>query len=243
MVNDTLRIASERVPYHSSRREPVQPTMSSWELAAYCLMEIEHFRLGEPYTDEFGFELLCRATIQGDQEARVWMQRCYSGIVLGWLYHHPCTTAACRLESEANYVAQSFERFWQATALSQNVEFTTLAAALQYLRACLNGAILNTLRMYALSRELLLPEVGEPRKSHVEETTENSEVWEILQTMLPDEREKRLAYLSFHCGLKPREIMRFCPREFSDLQEIYHLRRSMMERVLCNDDQLRWRLS
>ena len=135
MVNETLRIASERALYHFPRREPVQSTMSSWELAAYCLMEIEHYRLGEPYTDEFGFELLCRATIQGDQEARVWMQRCYSGIVLGWLYHHPCTTAACRLESEANYVAQSFERFWQATALSQNVEFTTLAAALQSTRS------------------------------------------------------------------------------------------------------------
>ncbi len=243
MVNDTLRIASERAPYHSSRREPVQPTMSSWELAAHCLMEIEHFRLGEPYTDEFGFTLLCRATLQGDQEARVWIQRCYSATVLGWLYRHPCSTAACRLESEANYVARAFERFWEATALTQNVECTTLAAALQYLRACLNGAILNTLRISARSRAWLLPEVGEPREPHVEETTENSEVWEILQTMLPDEREKRLAYLSFQCGLKPREIMRFCPREFSDLQEIYHLRCSIMERVLCNDDQLRWRLS
>jgi hypothetical protein len=243
MVNDPSRIASERAPYHSPRRDPVQPTMSSWELAAHCLMEIEHHRLVEPYTDEFGFELLCRATIQGDQEARVWMQRCYGGMVLDWLYCHPCSTAACRLESEANFVARAFERFWVATALTQNVEFTTLAAALQYLRACLNGAILNTLRIYALSRELLLPEAGEPRKPHVEETTESSEVWEILQTMLPDEREKRLAYLSFHCGLGPREIMRFCPREFSDLHEIYHLRRSIMEQVLCNDDQLRWRLS
>jgi len=105
-------------------------------------MEIEHFRLGEPYTDEFGFELLCRATIQGDQEARIWMQRCYTATVLGWLYRHPCSTAACRLESEANYVARAFERFWEATVLTQNVEFTTLAAALQYLWACLNGAIL-----------------------------------------------------------------------------------------------------
>ncbi len=239
MVNDPLRIASERAPYHSPLTEPVQSTISSWELAAYCLMEIEHYHLAEPYTDEFGFELLCRATIQGDQEARVWMQRCYGGMVLGWLYRHPCSTAACRLESEANYVARAFERFWEATVLTQNVEFTTLAAALQYLQACLNGAILNTLRISALSRELLLPEPGEPREQHVEETTERSEVWEILQTMLPDEREKRLAYLSFHCGLKPREIMRFCPWEFSDLHEIYHLRRSIMERVLCNDDQLR----
>ena len=213
--------------------------MSTWELAEHCLMEIEHNRLGEPCTDELGFELFCRATIQGDQEARVWMQRCYSGMVLDWLYCHPGRTAACRLESEANFVARAFKRFWEATAVAHNMEFTMLAAALQYLRACLNGAILNTLRNYALSRELLLPEAGEPRKPQVEETTDSSEMWEILQTMLPDEREKRLAYLSFNCGLKPREIMRLCPQEFSDLHEIYHLRRSIMERVQCNADQLR----
>src|SRR5438067_11280122 len=91
-------------------------------------------------------------TAVGDQEAQVWMQRCYGGMVLDWLYRHPCRTAACRLESEANFVAQAFERFWQATALTQNVEFTKLAAALQYLQACLNGAILNTLRISAQSR-------------------------------------------------------------------------------------------
>ena len=51
MVDDPSRIASERAPYHSPRSEPVQSTMSSWELAAHCLMEIEHYRLGEPYTD------------------------------------------------------------------------------------------------------------------------------------------------------------------------------------------------
>jgi hypothetical protein len=232
MVNDLLRIASER--------ETVQPAMSSWELAAHCLMEIEHIRLGEPYTDEFGFELLCRATIQGDQEAKIWMQRCYGGMVLGWLYQHTCSTTVCHLESEANYVVRTFESFWQDTALTHNVKFTTLAAALQYLQACLNGAILNTLRIYAPSREVRLPEAGEPQ---VKETTGSSEVWKLLQTILPDEREKRLAYLSFHCGLQPREIMRFCPGEFSDLHEIYHLRRSIMERVQCNADQLHWRLS
>ena len=242
MVDDPLRIASDRAPYHSPRREPVQLSMSSWELAAQCLMEIEHYRLREPYTDDFGFELLCRATMQGDQEAQVWMQRCYGGMVLGWLYHHPCSTTACHLESEANYVARAFECFWEATALTQNMEFTTLAAALKYLRVCLNGAILNTLRANALPREIPLLDPGEEGEPHMEDTSDSSELWEMLRSMLSDQREQRLAYLFFHCGLKPREIVRFCPQEFRDIHEIYRLRRSMMERLLRNAEQLRWRL-
>ena len=61
--------------------------------------------------------------------------------------------------------------------------------------------------------------------------------------MLPGEREQRLAYLLYHCGLKPREIVRFCPQEWSDVKEVYRMRRNIMERLLHHADQLRWRLS
>jgi hypothetical protein len=153
----------------------------------------------------------------------------------GWLHHHPSREAASRLESEENYVAQAFERFWQATTLTQQVEFRTLAAALQYLRASLNGAILDTLRAYSWPREVSLPQPGEPK---VADKTDGSEVWEILKVLLPNGHEHRVAYLLFHCGLGPREIVRFCPQEFRDIREIYRVRRNIMERLLRKTDQL-----
>src|SRR5262249_19369319 len=147
--------------------------------------------------------------------------------------------AACRLESEENYVAQTFERFWQATSLTRQLAFNTLAAALQYLRLSLNAAIVDTLRSYARSREVPLPEPGDAGEPYAEDVISGAEVWEILQRMLPDKREQRLAYLFYHCGLKAREIVRFCPREFSDVREIYRMRRCIVERILRNADQFR----
>jgi hypothetical protein len=226
-----------------SRREIACDALNVSQLAVQCLSEIYHYRRGESYTDAYGVELLRRATVLGDQEAWTCMQYCLSEMVHGWLRRHPSREVACRLESEENYVAQAFERFWQATTLTQRVEFSTLAAALQYLRASLNGAILDTLRAYARPREISLPEPGEPGEPQVEDTTDSSEIWEILQTMLPNEREQRLAYLLFHCGLKPREIVRFCPQEWSDVQEIYRLRRNIVERLLRHADSLRWQLN
>ena len=88
----------------------------------------------------------------------------------------------------------------------------------------------------------MLPEAGEAGELKTQDTTDNSEVWEALQTMLADEYEKRLTYLLFYCGLKPREIIRFCPQEWNDIREIYRIRRNIMERLLHNADQLRWRL-
>jgi DNA-directed RNA polymerase specialized sigma24 family protein len=212
-------------------------------LAAQCLRELGNYRRGEPCTDTYGLELLRRATIQDNQEAWAWVQHCFGGMVRGWLRRHPKREVACRLESEENYVAQTFERFWQATAFNQRVEFSTLAAALQYLRASLHGTILDMLRAHARPGEVLLLEPAEPGVPLVEDNTDNGEVWESLHMLLSNPREKRVAFLLFHCGLGPREIIRFCPQEWSDIQEIYCLRRAIMERVLRNADRLRWRLS
>ena len=70
-----------------------------------------------------------------------------------------------------------------------------------------------------------------------------SELWDILKGLFSNPREQRLAYLLFHCGLGPREIVQICSPEWSCVQEIYALRRSIMERVLRHVEFLRWRLS
>src|SRR5215469_16244427 len=150
-------VPKENTPEESS---PVSLQLSSLsselslpELAAHCLAEIDNYRRGEPYTERYGLELLHRANMQSDQEAWAWVQYCFGGMVQSWVRRHPQRAVACRLESEEHYIAQAFERFWQETALTRRVEFSRLSAALQYLRACLNGAILDTLRASTRLRE------------------------------------------------------------------------------------------
>lgn len=215
--------------------------LSISELVGQCQQEMQAYRCGESSNGAYGLELLHRAIMQGDQAAWEGVQQCLGEMVRGWLRCHASRAAACRLESEENYVALAFERFWQATA-RQQVAFETFAGALAYLRACLNGAILDTLRAYSRPKEVPLLEAEESAEPYGEDQTDSSEVWQVLQTMLPDGREQRLTYLLYHCGLKPREVVRFCPQEWSDIQEVYRLRRNIMDRLLRNADQLRWRL-
>src|SRR5438067_3681712 len=166
-------IPAERLSPVSLLSNPPCCGMSLPVLAAQCLRELDNYRRGEPCTDAYGLELLHRATMEGDQEAWSWVQHCFSGLVRGWLRRHPKREVACRLESEENYIAQAFERFWQAIAYIQRVKFSTLAAALQYLRASLNGAILDMLRAYARPREVSRSVPGEPCEPLVEDSTEN----------------------------------------------------------------------
>jgi hypothetical protein len=149
---------------------------------------------------------------------------------------------ACYLDTEEHYVALAFVRCWQST-IAEQLEFGQLSGVLHYLRACLNGGILDTLRAYSRLKEVSLQEPEEPGKHRGEESTDSSEIWETLKNMLSNPREQQLAYLLFHCGLRPREIVHCCPQEWSDVHEVYGLRRTIMERVLRNAGLLRLRLS
>lgn len=216
--------------------------MSVSALADRCMSEIDNYRRGEPFNDQYGVELFRRALTQRDSLAWEIMQQRFTEMMLNWMRNHPMRKAACRIDSEENYVAQGFTRFWKATVGNQEIEFRTLGAVLRYLRASLHGAILDTLRTYSRSQETQLPESGEPGEPLAEDQDDNRELWEVIQGLIPNEREQRVAYLIFHCGLKPREIVHFCPEEFSEAQEIYRLRRNIVDRLLRNADYIRWRL-
>nr|BBH94698.1 hypothetical protein KTA_28970 [Thermogemmatispora argillosa] len=208
---------------------------------AEAMSEREAERRNE--AERSGLEIFQRAIMGGDQQAWALLQSQFSELVRAWMRRHPKREIAMRLDSEENYIAQAFERFWQATACKQDLQFTSLAAALSYLRASLNGAIMDTLRMYARPREAYLSEPGYEGASASEDRDEDGELWEALKSLLPQQRERYLAYLLFYCGLKPREVVRYCSGEFHSVQEVYRLRRNIIERLARNIDQLLWKLS
>jgi hypothetical protein len=229
------------IPVSLTSASPLR-VMKLSSLAERCMNEMNKYRRGEVPDNQYGLELFRRAMVEHDSDAWTCVQKCFSEIVLVWLRRHPRREEAYRLDSEENYIAQAFERFWQATTCNQQLAFTSIAAALQYLHASLNGAILDTLRGYARQKEIPLPEPGFVEEPFVEEPEDATELWEVIQGLLPHAREKRLGYLLFYCGLKPRDIIRYRPQEFSDVREIYTLRRNIMERLLRNADKIRWRL-
>jgi hypothetical protein len=201
-------------------------------------------RVQELGQDQEGLELFRRALSQCDDDAWSLLIERYQGLVLAWVRNHSRHELAYRYHNPEYYVALAFERFWQATARNRSLVFTSLEAALSYLKASLNGAILDTLRTYARP-EVPLPEPGSlyPGELTSDDTPYEQELWDVIKNLLPTSREQRVAYLLFHCGLKPREIVQFCRDEFPDVREVHRLRRNIVERLLRQADMIRWRLS
>lgn len=176
------------------------------------------------FKDPYPLEMFRRALVEGDLQARQWVQDSYRETVLGWLRSHPRKEEAYRFSGENYYITQTFARFWQLAAGNSSLGCNTPATALKYLRACLNGVLLDSLRAASS------PEAWPGKNSN-----DRSKLWGNLQALLPDVREQRLAYLLYHCGLKPAEIVRVCPQEFSDVQEISCLRLHILERLVRNE--------
>jgi hypothetical protein len=170
-------------------------------------------------------ELLLRASTHGDLQAWATFQQSLEGTVLNWFHEHPGSEALSRLSRERHFVWLAFERLWQAVVQKQ-VACETLSEVLVYWRASLNGAFLEALRVSSHPGAILSlwPE-GEGRLA-------GSAIWDRLQGLLPDRLERRLAYLLYRCGLQPAEIVRDSPQEWSDLQEVMRLRRSILARLM-----------
>ncbi len=180
----------------------------------------------------YSLELLRRAIARGDQDAWAEFQRCLEETVLTWLHEHPGKEAACRWQSEQHFVALAFERF-RLAAIQGQVECETLSEVFAYLRTSLNGAILEALRASACPGAVSQRLSGE---RYVEGYPKSLEVWDWLQARLSSEREQRLAYLLYHCGIGPGEIVRCYPQEWSDVHEIARLRRIILADLMNGFD-------
>lgn len=238
-------LASESRSIVSIDMEDLPAYMSLIALADRCMREIEKYRHKESYDDQFCLEIFHRAMVQHNQDAWDILQKRFSPIVRAWVRNHPQRDVACRHQSEEDYVQDAFVRAWQAS--TRNIlEFDSMAAALCYLKLCLQGALIDSLRTYSRPKEIPLPEPGSDSHYMEEPATEDgyeeNDLWEAIKSLIPEERECKLAYLLYVDGLKAREIVRHVPEEFDDKQEVYRLTRNITERLIRNRDTLRWRL-
>ena len=216
--------------------------MSLADLTVCCAREMARYRRKEPCNDQYCLEIFHRAVFLRNEDAWAILQKQFTEYVRMWLGRHPYREVALRIEpEEKSYIDDAFTRFWRAVN-EQKLQFITLAAALSYLHLCLHSTIMDSLRSYSRPKEEPMPDYGHPDEPLVEDHYYETELWEIIKQLLPGEREKRVAYLHFHCNLKPREIVRFVPQEFSSEDEIYRLKRNIMERLLRHADTIRWKL-
>ncbi len=210
-------------------RASIIETPTVVELARRCHAEGLRYQNREPYDEGPGHELFHRAVVARDDAAWAAIYAQYAGRVRRWLDLR---------EEDDDAVTAVFERFWHAVDAEKFALFTSLAAILSYLKTC--AASVRADRARAARASGALEPLDEsvhalPARQNVEEAVVGSAdvaaLWAAVRAALDDEREREIVYLSYVAGLSPRQIYARRRARFSDVDEVYRLKRNVLSRL------------
>jgi len=216
-------------------------TLSLGELARRCREETSQFLRGDTTGGTFCFEIFRRAIREREERAWDAVFAQYRGVVLAWVRRHPAWRTG--REEDAYWVNRAFERFWAAVTPEHFATFPNVAALLRYLKLCAHSVLLDDLRSQRAASIQSLDsdtsgagEIG-ATGDMAAMTVGNligSDLWQVIETELRDETERRVAYLSFVLGLKPREIHEEHPELFGEIADVYRSKRNLLDRLQRN---------
>jgi DNA-directed RNA polymerase specialized sigma24 family protein len=222
--------------------EPSPDRMPLSLLISHCGQEISNYHQGNVSDERYCLEIFRRALVDDDNDSWAALQEQFQANVVFWLRRHSRRQDALQIESEQNYVDDTFKRLWQWGHNQRKVldnladfdgqkGFRSLAGALAFLRSCLESLIRDNLRACARQQHVPLPEYDLPVAASAEAEIERQELWRVIHTILTTQQEMRVIFLLYHEGLKPRDIVQRYPAEFASVQKIYGLTKNAMDRL------------
>jgi hypothetical protein len=210
------------------------------DLARRCHEETVRFLRGEARDDTFCYEIFLRAIVQREDTAWAAIVAQYRGIVLAYVGQH--TVATMMHEPDDYWVNRAFQRFWSAVGADRFAQFPDLAALLKYLKLCVHSVLMDEVRARRGGMVSSLDDVpetaavrGDAAHSVVGQLA-GEELWAAILRELHDEAEQVVAYLSFTRDMKPSDIFQRHPRLYASVDDVYRIKRNVVERLRRSAD-------
>jgi DNA-directed RNA polymerase specialized sigma24 family protein len=214
---------------------PILAQMTIMALAQRCTVENQRFRHGQASDQRYAHELFRRALVERDDLAWEYLYSQYRGLVERWVRNNAALTGSN--EPVEHLVDEAFVRFWQAIPAERFGKFPTVAALLRYLQLCASCVVIDSARAQTSARiaaEKLSPLEDAHQPAPDEEVIERfacERLWQYIATQLHSEAERVIIYDSFVNGMKPAAIFKAHRDLFASVQEIYVLKRTLLERL------------
>jgi len=205
------------------------------ELARLCREETTRYLRREPSRDDFCLELLRRGVVERDQAAWAAIVGQYRGMVLSW--QRKGFGTAMQEEDDDHWVNRTFERFWLAVGPERFANFPSLATLLQYLKQCAITALLDETRQSTRRRldeqAAALGASADPEPLALGALA-GRDLWQLIVAETQDDAERLIARESFILALKPAEIRERHPQHFASTDEVYRIKRNLLDRLRRN---------
>jgi len=219
--------------------EPLQ-VLSINELARCCSEETNKFLKQSVSSDRFCLELFRRAITKHDDDAWACIYQQYAPLVLTWVNQHQSAAPLLGQDGSGPLVNAAFAKFSQALTPVKMGNFDSLAAVLKYLKMCVHSVIADEVRSrQARQYEETLdsiehePATDDPADDVVSNISAQG-LWQVIQEELNGEDERVLIYLAYVHGMKPSEISSQHRRLFPSVEDVYRIKRNVLERLRRN---------
>jgi RNA polymerase sigma factor (sigma-70 family) len=236
------------MPSHSSgpefvpggRKEGFVDGLSVSELARCCAEETNKFLRQSVSNDRYCLELFRRAIVRRNEDAWACIYQQYAPLVLTWVNQHQSATSLLGQDSSSPLVNAAFAKFAQALTPAKMGNFETLAAVLKYLKMCVHSVIADEVRarqarqyeetLEAIEQE---PAADDPAENVIAGLSIQN-LWQVIQEELNGEEERLLLYLAYVQGMKPAEICAQQRQLFPTVEDVYRIKRNVLERLRRN---------
>ncbi len=220
-------------------RTPEQLTVT--ELIQQSRREIAQFVHQQATDDSCAFELFRRAIVQRDEQAWSGIYGLYNAVISSWILRQVPKLADEDLEALVNRV---FAKFAHAMNAQKERDFSCVRALLGYLRRCVESVVADHCRSQrARLREETFefldqePVLDDPADL-VATQLAAQELWQLIWKEVTSVEERLIVQLVCALGLSPRELQRRYSHVFTSVDDIYRIKRNVLERLRRNKELL-----
>lgn len=231
---------TEPVPSPMPVQGPSLQRLSINDLARCCAEETSKFLKQSVSNDRYCLELFRRAIVHRDDDAWACIYQQYAPLVLTWVTQHQSAAPLLGQDGGAPLVNAAFAKFSQALTPAKMDNFDSLAAMLKYLKMCVHSVVADEVRarqarQYEETLELIEQEpASDDPADDVVSNISAQHLWQVIQEELNGEDERILIYLAYVHGMKPSEISSQHRRLFPTVDDVYRIKRNVLERLRRN---------
>lgn len=210
------------------------------ELAHRCSEETNKFLKQRASNDLFCLELFRRAITTRDDSAWACIYQQYAPLVLTWVTQHQSATSFLGQEGCAALVNTAFAKLSQALTPVKMSNFDSLAAVLKYLKMCVHSVVADEVRIrqtrqYEETLESIDQEpASDDPADEIIASLSAQDLWQVILEEVNSEEERVLIHLVYGHGMKPGEICLRNPHLFPTVDDVYRIKRNVLDRLRRN---------
>ena len=203
------------------------------QISQRCAETTANFFKHQDTDNRFCFELFRRAFAERNQPAWEYVYAQYQALVTGWVQAHG--QFALSGEEAQYFVNGAFMNMAKACTPEKFAQFANLRKLLAYLKACVHTVIVNHVRSAGNPPTAELPESlrgGQyPLEQMVLTDMQRAECWRLVHARLQDDKERIVIEHCFVLGVKPRQVYEHFSDRFSEVREVYRMKRNILDRL------------